>query len=130
MNANTENFTIFSKIYEKQILSLLNNSHRKVGETIYEFSIRYRHVDGKSPNSEYGIKLHLINPDGVALKPFQMKLHSDYLKKPKYDSKNGVIFNYEVNLNTLYKEEGLWHYFFTLKTSNGLKNVMRIKQKF
>ena len=94
---------------------LFNNSHEKIRDTSYDFSIYCRNIDGKPPNPNFVITLHLINPMGKALQPFKMNLYPSNLKSPEYDSKRAVKFHISIDLNALYEEEGLWHYFFTLK---------------
>ena len=109
------NFVVHSQSYGNQIFILFNNSHEKIRNNSYDFSIYCRNIDGKPPNPNFVITLHLINPMGKALQPFQMNLHPSNLKNSEYDLKRAVKFHISIDLNTLYEEEGLWHYFFTIK---------------
>ncbi|MFX1426074.1 MAG: hypothetical protein ACFFBE_06445, partial [Promethearchaeota archaeon] len=108
------NFIFLSQIYDGQIVTLFNNSHEKIKDKIYKFSLNYRNLDGNPPN-DYGIKIHLINPEGEALEPFQMELEPQNIKNVRYDSEKGVLYQNTIDLSMLYEEEGLWHYYFTLK---------------
>ncbi|KKN09403.1 hypothetical protein LCGC14_1046980 [marine sediment metagenome] len=122
------NFVVHSQSYGNQILILFNNSHEKIRDNSYDFSIYCRNIDGKPPNPNFGITFHLINPMGKALQPFQMSLHPSNLKNPEYDSKRAVKFHISIDLNTLYEEEGLWHYFFTLKDESNKDQLIYIPE--
>ncbi|MFX0105064.1 MAG: leucine-rich repeat domain-containing protein [Candidatus Hodarchaeota archaeon] len=108
------NFIFLSQIYDNQIITLFNNSHEKIKNKKYKFSLNYRNVDGNPPN-DYGIKIHLINPEGKALEPFQMELFPLNYENPEYNSEKGVVFHYIIDLDTLQETEGLWHYYLTIK---------------
>jgi len=121
-------FVVHSQTYGNQILTIFNNSHEKIHDNSYEFSIYCRNIDGKLPNPNFELKLHLINPKGRALQPFRMNLHPSDLQHPDYDSNNAVKFHISIDLNTLSEEEGLWHYFFTLKDESNKDKLIYIPE--
>jgi len=108
-------FVVHIQLYENQIITIFNNSHKKINDNSYMFSIYCRNIDGKLPNPNFELHLHLINPKGRALQPFRMNLDPSDLQHPDYNLKKAVKFHTSIDLNRLYEEEGLWHYFFTLK---------------
>ena len=122
------NFVVHSQPYENQILTIFNNSHEKINDNSYEFSLYCRNIDGKLPNPNFELKLHLINPKGRAVQPIRMNLHPSDLQNPDYDSKKAVKFHIYIDLNTLSEEEGLWHYFFTLKDESNKDKLIYIPE--
>ena len=122
------NFVVHSLSYGNQNLILFNNSHEKVRDNSYDFSIYCRNIDGKPPNPNFVITLHLINPMGKALQPCPMNLRLSNVKNPEYDSRRAVKFHIFIDLNTLSEEEGLWHYFFTLKDESNKDKLIYIPE--
>lgn len=97
----------------------LHCNYELVDGTTYDFWTMYddSKKGGDAPDSTYGVKLHLIAPNGSALEPIQMSVHSDYLPNPNYDYQ--VKYNYTIDLLTLYIGDGLWHYYFSSKDDSG-----------
>jgi Leucine-rich repeat (LRR) protein len=122
------NFIIHSYFYGDQILILFNNSHKKLNNKSYEFSIYCRNINEEPPSPKFTANLHLINPLGEALQTFQMNSHPSDLQHPDYDSKKVVKFHISIDLETLCDEEGLWHYFFTLKDESDNGKVIFIPE--
>ena len=85
----------------------------------YDFYTTY--IDEDPPDPSYGVRLHLINPGGEALSHYQMEINPEYAGDPKYEK--GVVFNYTIDLGTIYQEEGLWHYYFTTKDDSGQHDI-------
>ncbi|MFW9865972.1 MAG: hypothetical protein ACFFEN_07725 [Candidatus Thorarchaeota archaeon] len=118
------NFAVHVVSYGSQIFTLFNNSHDKIKENFYRFSIYCSNIDGHLPNPSFEIKLHLVDPRGKALQSLRMNLHPSDLQNPYYDSKKAVKFQIDIDLNMLCQEEGVWHYFFTLEDESHKKKVV------
>lgn len=97
----------------------LHCNYDHVEDTTYDFWTLYddSKFGGDEPDSIYGVKLHLIAPNGSALNPIQMSVHSDYLPNPDYDQP--VKYTTRIDLSTLYTSDGLWHYYFSSKDDSG-----------
>lgn len=122
------NFVILLQSYGNQILTIFNNSHERLNDNFYNFSIYCRNIDRKLPNPNFKLQLHLINPKGRALQPFRMNLVTSDLQHPDYDLNMAVKFHITIDLNTLSEEEGLWHYFFTLKDESNKDKLIYIPE--
>jgi len=119
-------FVVYLQPYGNQILTLFNNSHEKISDYSYKFSIYCSNSDGTLPNPNFGLKLHLIDPKGSALQPLRMNLNPSDLQSPDYNSKKAVKFHIDIDLNSFCEEEGVWHYFFTLKDESNKNKVIYI----
>lgn len=97
----------------------LHCNYELIEDTKYNFWTMYddSNKGGDDPLPSYGVKLHLIAPNGTALQPITMSVHPDYLPVPDYDFP--VKFNYTIDLATLYANVGLWHYYFSSKDDSG-----------
>jgi len=89
--------------------------------TTYNFYTAYQDFENDAPDPNYGVKLHLINPDGTTLAPYQMSIHPDYVDEPDYT--DGVLYNYTIDLDTIYQGQGLWHYYFTTKDNSSAHDI-------
>ncbi len=100
----------------------LHCNYTLINGTTYDFSTIYDDSNGGSgaPDPYYGVKLHLIAPNGTALAPLNMSVHPDYLPDPDYNKP--VKYNYTIDLETLYLDKGLWHYFFSGKDNSSEHN--------
>ncbi|UCG54246.1 MAG: hypothetical protein JSV32_06550, partial [Dehalococcoidia bacterium] len=109
---------INEQINETQAPPTLHCSYDQIDETTFNFWTLYDDSNGggDGPDANYGVRLHLIAPNGTALEPFEMSIHPDYLPDPSYDA--SVKYNYTIDLDTIFSEEGLWHYYFTCKDNS------------
>jgi len=87
---------------------LFNNSYSLLNSTHCSFRIMYKDLNFDTPSQEYGVKLHLVSPNGTALNAFSMECID---QDPDYTSPLGV--NYSITIDISSYDEGLWHYFFS-----------------
>ncbi|MFX1257967.1 MAG: hypothetical protein ACFFAN_08915, partial [Promethearchaeota archaeon] len=95
--------------------SLFNRSFSNItpDQTKFNFEVRFFDSNFEEPDTDYGVRLHLIAPNGTTLAHFTMDTED---QNPDYSNINGVLFNYTVDFSS-YKH-GLWHYYFTVKDSS------------
>ncbi len=105
----------YFEINEPQGPPSLHCSFNHVSGATYEFWTLYDDsgTGDNPPDANYGVRLHLIAPNGTAIEPLSMNVHEDYLPDPDYSKP--VNYTYVVDLSTIYELDGLWHYFFTTK---------------
>ncbi|KKN42490.1 hypothetical protein LCGC14_0712740, partial [marine sediment metagenome] len=101
-----------SSTEDPPILSDHNFYNTTADNSKYRFDVRYSDPNLVSPDSNYGVRLHLIAPDGNALNYYQM---DTTIENPDYSNQNGVGFNYTLDVSSY--ENGLWHYYLTTKDS-------------
>ncbi len=82
-----------------------------LGEGEYKFSTNYYDANHVEPDTQYGVKLHLIHPNGTALESLAMSTEIDVT--PDYRAIDGSLYAKIVDLSTY--DEGLWHYYFSAK---------------
>jgi hypothetical protein len=87
---------------------LFNNSYSLLNSTHCSFRIMYKDLNFDTPSQEYGVKLHLVSPNGTALNAFSMACAD---QDPDYTSPLGV--NHSITIDISSYEAGLWHYFFS-----------------
>jgi hypothetical protein len=97
----------------------LHCDYIQVVDTTFKFWAMYDDSGGgdDAPDATYGVKLHLIAPNGTVLSPISMSVHSDYLPNPDYS--RPVNYTVTINLSTLYSDDGLWHYYFSTNDNSG-----------
>ena len=101
----------------------LHCDYEIVSGTTYRFWTTYDDAStgADAPDQYYGVRLHLIAPNGTALPYYEMDVADEYLPNPDYSSP--VEYTYTIDLSTLYygfeeNEDGLWHYYFSTKDSS------------
>ncbi len=99
----------------------LHSSYNLTSGSTYNFYTTYQDFENNAPDPNYSVKLHLINPDGTALSPYQMSVHPNYVGDVNY--KDGVLYNYTIDLDTIYQGQGLWHYYFSTKDNTGVHDI-------
>ncbi len=80
-----------------------------LGNDKYDFRTNYYDPNFEGPDDTYGVKLHLIKPDGSQLDSFDMSLDGG----ADFTSVNGAIYNKTVDLSGY--NDGLWHFYFSTK---------------
>ncbi len=96
----------------------LHCNYRQIDDSTYDFSTTYQDDEGNAPATNYGVKLHLIAPNGSALQYYNLTIHPDFAGDPDYAE--GVKFNYTIDLCELYSDGGLWHFYFTTKDDSSI----------
>ena len=76
----------------------------------YTFNVTYYDSNFLAPDSQYGTRLHLIDPDGNSLGYYEMDTIES---SPDYSS--SVVYNYTIDVSGY--TYGLWHYYITTKDS-------------
>ena len=79
-------------------------------ESRYVFRVKYYDPNWNIPDSNYGVRLHLVAPNGTVMEHYTMVEEFD---DADYTSSSGVSFNYTADLSSY--SQGLWHYFFSTK---------------
>lgn len=79
----------------------------------FRFEVRYLDRNIEGPDSNYGIRLHLIRPNGTALEYCEMGSNET---NPNLANPNGVLYNYSLDVSSY--ENGLWHYYITTKDAD------------
>ncbi|MFW9989350.1 MAG: hypothetical protein ACFFC3_11900, partial [Candidatus Odinarchaeota archaeon] len=116
---NDENYEVYSEpdlaaasIETDPILFDHGFSNTTIEWTSFNFFTKFYDSNFEEPNSQYGVRLHLISPNGTILDYYQMETETE---NPDYSDPTGVVFNYTIDFSSY--EEGLWHYFYTTKDS-------------
>jgi len=104
---------------------LFGNNFSYAGTDLYNFTVKYDDLNLESPDDNYGVKLHLIKPDGTALQGIEM-VPIDTV--PDYTEKGGVSYTYELDTSTY--DDGIWHYFFSTKDKQTGKTVIFPNQSY
>jgi len=115
------NTDIFSTI-DSQTPPELHCGYNLTDGSTYDFYVTYQDFENNAPDPSYGVKLHLINPDGTTLSPNQMSIHPDYVDDIDY--RKGVLYNYTIDLDTIYQGQGLWHYYFTTQDDSSAHDIV------
>lgn len=92
---------------------LFSHTYYNISNTENQFEVQYYDANFEEPDLDYGVRLHLIRPNGTALAYVQMTANSSV---PDYSDSNGVLFNYTLDISNY--EDGLWHYYFSAKDKN------------
>jgi len=92
---------------------LFNNTYVQLSTNEYAFRVTYKDVNFNSPDQNYGVRLHLIAPNGTAFEYIGMNCEES---SPDYTSALGVNFSVTVDMSI--HNTGLWHYYFSTKDGN------------
>ncbi len=76
----------------------------------FQFIVRFHDKNFEEPDSNFGVKLYIVAPNGTTLEPVQM---GTVEQTPDYANNSGVLYGYSFDASNY--EEGLWHYYFSTK---------------
>ncbi|MFX0009430.1 MAG: hypothetical protein ACFE9R_03875, partial [Candidatus Hermodarchaeota archaeon] len=97
---------------------LSNHGFTELENSKYDFYVSYWDGNFAEPDPNYGVRLHLIAPNGTSLEHYQM----DTIDTPDFSNPFGAVFNYTLDLSSF--NEGLWHYYFTTKDNSTGEEVV------
>lgn len=98
---------------------LFGNNFTYVETDLYNFTVNYDDLNLEGPDEAYGVKIHLIEPDGTAQQGITM---APVDSTPDYTEKGGVTYTYELDTSTY--DDGIWHYFFSTKDKQTGKTII------
>jgi hypothetical protein len=98
----------FVPVTDDVLPKLSNYTCEDLGDDTIKFGIDYFDKNAEGPSSEYGIKVHMITPNGTTLSGVQL---DPIESNPDFTSGNRI--SYEYSLDTSTYDDGLWQYYFT-----------------